>query len=99
MKEYTDLMLDNMDYLVRKVYAENSRQLIKWGVQERTAFEWLTYLAEEVGEVAKAISEHEYRDGYAEEVINEAIQVATLSLKIAEMFKEASKDHVGSDGR
>lgn len=34
-----------------------------------------------------AISEHAYRDGDIDGVINEAVQVATLSLKIAEMYQ------------
>lgn len=56
------------------------------GVQHRTPFEWLTYAAEELGELAKAISEHEYREGDWRDVVDEAVQVATLALKIAEMY-------------
>jgi NTP pyrophosphatase (non-canonical NTP hydrolase) len=40
-----------------------------------------------LGELAKAIGEFEYRNGTKEEVAKEAIQVATLALKIAEMFE------------
>ena len=68
------------------VQIEGVRQVQKWGVQERTPFEWMTYVTEEVGETAKAISEHEYRGGMQSTVVKEAIQAATLLLKIAEMY-------------
>ena len=65
---------------------ESLRQIQKWGIQDRHPFEWLAYLTEEQGELAKAISEFEYKKGLQSEVVNEAIQTATLSLKIAEIF-------------
>lgn len=65
---------------------ENLRQIEKWGVQDRDPFEWLAYITEEVGELSKAISEWNYRMASPIGVIKEAIQVTTLSLKIAEMF-------------
>jgi NTP pyrophosphatase (non-canonical NTP hydrolase) len=68
---------------------ENLRQLKKWGVQDRHPFEWLAYATEELGELARAISEHVYRNGPGCNIVKEAIQTATLSLKIAEMFLEA----------
>jgi NTP pyrophosphatase (non-canonical NTP hydrolase) len=82
-----DLLLKNKEWLVEQVENENIRQLKKWGVQDRSPFEWLTFLMEEVGELASEISELEYRNGNHREVIAEAIQVATLALKIAEMYK------------
>jgi NTP pyrophosphatase (non-canonical NTP hydrolase) len=82
-----DQNLQSIDYLINLVMLENLRQREKWGVQERTPFEWLAYLTEEVGELAKAISEKNYRDGCIANIIDEAIQVATLSLKIAEMYE------------
>lgn len=51
---------------------------------------WLTYTTEELGELAEAISEHIYRDGNREHIIKEAIQTATLCLKIAEMVETGS---------
>lgn len=64
---------------------ESFRQIEIWGVQQHTPFEWLTYTAEELGELAKAISEHVYRGAEAVDISKEAIQVATLALKIAKM--------------
>ena len=86
MREITDQCLRSGPHLMQKVVDENIRQLNKWGVQVRTPAEWMLYLTEEVGELAQAISEHEYRDGSREDVVAEAIQVATLALKIAEMY-------------
>lgn len=68
------------------VQIECQQQVIKWGIQDRTPFEWLTYITEEVGELAEAIQEHEYHAGSADTVAKEAIQAATLCLKLAEMY-------------
>jgi hypothetical protein len=48
----------------------------------------LTYTTEELGELANAIGEFEHRGGPPSKVVNEAIQVATLAIKIAVMFSE-----------
>jgi len=70
------------------VYRENLAQLEKWGVQDHSAFEWLAFTCEELGELSEAITEWHFRDGLPNDCVKEAIQVATLSLKIAEMFLE-----------
>lgn len=80
--------------LFLKVHEENKRQVEKWGVQTHTSFEWLGYTVEELGSVAKAIGEFEYRGGPAEKVVDEAIHVATLALKIAEMFMTGEEKSV-----
>ena len=86
MTDWTDLCLEfNINILKDDVLKENQRQLTKWGIQTRSPFEWLTYLTEEVGELAQAVSEFEYRKGSVDDIYKEAIQVATLSLKIAEI--------------
>ncbi len=85
MNKYTDCGLNDM-WILDKVQTESLNQVKKWGFQTHTAFEWLTYTTEELGELAEAISEYEYRDGSREDIIKEAIQVATLALKIAYMF-------------
>ena len=70
---------------------ENQRQLEKWGIQCRHPFEWLGFATEELGELAEAIGEWQFREGNRGDVVKEAIQTATLCIKIAEMFKH-SKD-------
>ena len=86
---YTDRKLKALPTLVKLIKKENERQLAKWGVDDATPFEWLTYLTEEVGVLAEAISDCEYcREGIfiaRAHIVTEAIQVATLALKIAEM--------------
>ena len=83
----TDKKLTN-PILYEMIQEESERQLMKWGVQTHTPFEWLTYTTEELGELAQAISEHYYRDQPKENVIREAVQVVTLALKIAEMYMD-----------
>ena len=68
------------------VMAEQDRQIAKWGIQDRHPFEWLAYATEEHGELAQAISDFVYNRGLQSAVVKEAIQAATLHLKIAEMF-------------
>jgi NTP pyrophosphatase (non-canonical NTP hydrolase) len=55
------------------------------GVQDRTPAEWLMFLGEEYGELCEAVAENQFRGGERSEIVKEAIQVATLALKIAEM--------------
>jgi len=74
--------------LVALLEEENQAQLKKWGVQIASPPEWMLFLTEEVGELAQAIAEHEYRQGSKEDVIKEAVQVATLALKIVEMYRD-----------
>lgn len=68
------------------VYRENTAQLEKWGVQDHEPVWWLAFATEELGELSEAISEFTFRGGLVESVVKEAIQTATLCLKIAEMF-------------
>ena len=70
------------------MFRENLRQLEKWGVQDHTPAEWLMFATEELGELADAIGEWQFREGLAEPVVKDAIQTATLCLKIAEMFED-----------
>ena len=90
---FTDNRLFNLNKLIRLIEGENEHQIKKWGTQRHTLFEWQTYTTEELGSLAKAISEYIYRNGSVERVISEAIQVATLSLKIAEMVMVKDAHH------
>lgn len=76
------------------VEAENLRQVTKWGYQDVAPQEWMCFLVEEVGELAQAVNKV-YSDGpdrspdfTKESIYKEAIQVATLALKIARMHRE-----------
>ena len=92
MSEMKDKLLKSVEILVEAVMLENAKQIDKWGIQKRTPFEWLAFLTEEVGELAESISEHKWRHGKSLDVYKEAIQVATLSLKIAEMYLKEGND-------
>ena len=81
-----DLCLVSQHELFKKVQDEHHAQIAKWGVQDRHPFEWLAFALEELGETSDAISEWFYRGGEPEHVVKEAIQTATLCIKIAEMF-------------
>ena len=83
MKEYPDsIRFDGMPEICKMIEEEHQKQFDKWGIQKRTLFEWLAYLTEEVGELAEAICENEYRGGDIEEIKKEAVQVAALAFKI-----------------
>mgnify|MGYP001405657941 CR=1 FL=1 len=82
-----DRQFEELQSIVSDCWLEHKMQVAKWGVQDITSFEWITFLTEEVSELSEAISEYEYRDGISQAMYREAIQVATLALKIAEMSK------------
>lgn len=82
-----DQLLKNIESLIEDVMKENAFQLKKWGVQDHDISWWMVFLTEEVGELSQAIGEKHFRGGTRDEIHNEAIQVATLALKIAEMIK------------
>lgn len=87
MRIIKDLELKHESAIGRMVRSESRHQLEKWGVQSRTPAEWMLYLSEEVGELSAAIADYEYdRGGTRGDVIKEAVQVATLALKISEMY-------------
>ena len=94
MNKYKDQQFKKLPLinLMAFVEAEHHVQISLHGVQVRSAFEWITYTVEELGSLAKAIGEYEYRNGSRKEVFKEAIQVATLSLKIAEIFHKEEED-------
>lgn len=61
-----------------KIAQEQYRQLMKWGIQKHNSFFWLAILAEEMGELAKAMLEHsETGDEVEKELIHCAAVCAT----------------------
>lgn len=87
-----DLCLENLSNLIKLVKLENEKQIEKWGIQDHDPPTWMLILNEEVGELNKAVLKQwvnagDYRK-FRDQVIKEAIQVATLALKIAEMAKK-----------
>lgn len=87
MKLYDDVT-GKMTETFDKIQDEHWAQYSKWGIQDdKTLFEWMCYLTEEVGELAEAISENEYRDGSYRNIEHEAVQVAALACKIIEIIQ------------
>lgn len=87
-RQITDRGLKALPTLVSLIQVECARQIEKWGIQDKTPFEWVTYTTEELGELAEAVTNFEYGRGRKRHVVAEAIETATLCLKIAEMYLE-----------
>ena len=85
---YEDKGLKNFDRLARMIIQEHMHQIDKWGTQNHPAFTWLGFATEELGETSEAISKYQFENGEKKQVVYEAIQTATLMLKIAEMFMD-----------
>lgn len=75
--------------LFDQITEERQRQDKKWGrnFPDRTDFQWLTILTEEVGEAAKAIN-----DGDEENLLEEVIQCAAVCLSWLELRTPDKKD-------
>lgn len=72
---------------VTMLESESRRQIDMWGKQTHDPAEWFLILGEEVGELGQEICKVQF-DGRlddARKLIAEAIQVATLAIKIARM--------------
>ena len=71
---------------------EHAAQTRKWDVQTHTVAEWALILAEEEGELAREMLGLQFGGshftGYAN-LRHEAVQVATVALRIAEMARQA----------
>lgn len=60
------------------IRAERTRQNLKWGPQDHSPSHWFVILAEEIGEIAKAIYEND-KEEYPKELIQSAaVIVAAL---------------------
>jgi len=98
----TDLQLKD-SWVWEEVACENRRQINKWGVQSHNIAEWHLIIAEEFGELSKEmLAEHFEGDSYnpsdrialRSRLENEAIQLATLAMKIAEMAHSSKLDTI-----
>lgn len=73
------------------IWGEHNRQINKWGFQEHDIYKWLCFLMEETGELSESIAEHDFRKGSLESIKSEAVQTATLAIKIAYMVDKLIK--------
>lgn len=83
---------------------EHKEQIKKWGWQMHHLFEWLAYITEEEGELARAISEYVTggqksggRDGDLLDIAIESMQVATLAAKLMWMIVDNVAHNEGVD--
>lgn len=67
------------------IAAEDVAQREKWGDQTHSIYKWVLILSEEVGELSKAVLESYHSDLCLRDIVKEAVQVATVALKIAWM--------------
>lgn len=87
---WQDKKLETLNSLLRCIQDENRRQLAKWDEQKYSIAAWSLILNEEVGELNKELCTMHFTEGAGEyqtrrDAFYEAIRVATLALKIAEM--------------
>jgi NTP pyrophosphatase (non-canonical NTP hydrolase) len=85
---WTDPTLQRDSQSISWALVESTRQIQKWGVQTHSPAEWFLILGEEIGELGQAVCKVHFDDGHSfdfAQVREEAIQVAALALKIAEM--------------
>jgi NTP pyrophosphatase (non-canonical NTP hydrolase) len=74
------------------IIAERKRQDEKWGVQFHTAVEWVSILAEEVGEAATEANElHFAGTPRLAELRAEVVQVAAVAVAIVEWIDQGAK--------
>jgi len=67
----------------RDALTENYRQVEKWGSQrDNPPGIWLAILAEELGEVAKAILENEPRENLYQELVQVAAVAASMAVRL-----------------
>lgn len=75
--------LRELNEVLDLIRAERDRQNAKWGAVQNNAIpEWGIILAEECGEVIKAMNEAWFRTGNPQEVIDELVQCAAVCVSI-----------------
>ncbi len=82
---WEDRFLVSWKELQNEVFDENIAQQLKWGRQTHTIAEWALILSEEYGELMKEMCESHFQRVHRPNLRTEAIQLATLALKVAEM--------------
>lgn len=80
---------DNMDTVNTAVLKEIDRQFVKFGVQEHASQMWFLIATEEIGEIAKALIEHHFRNGSVKDIYKETVEtIACLMQFLAALDRE-----------
>lgn len=77
-----------MSDVYAEIRAERTRQDSEWGDQVHGSFVYATVLAEECGEVARAIHDARFAGGSIAAIRSELIQVAAVAVQIVERIDE-----------
>lgn len=67
-----------------EIRAERDRQDARWGAQNHSSFVYAAVLAEECGEVARAVHDIRFGQGTKTQLRVELIQVAAVAVQIVE---------------
>lgn len=78
--KYIHTMGDRVVNTLVDVFDERVSQDEKWGVQEHDDYVWNAILGEEVGEVAQALIDHEFKGTDHKDVRAELVQVAAVAV-------------------
>ncbi len=88
-----------MDNILNEIKIERQNQDCKWGVQNHHPFVWLAILGEEVGEVNKAVLDHNFDKKSLENYREELIQVAAVAVAMIECLdreNESKRNNLSS---
>jgi NTP pyrophosphatase (non-canonical NTP hydrolase) len=77
-----------------EIMRERARQDSKWGVQNHSVMEWHLILAEEFGEVGKALNEYHFRKAPLKDVRDEVIQTAAVCIAMLESMDRNQGDQL-----
>jgi len=73
-----------MENIFEEIKIERENQDLKFGVQNHHPYVWLAILGEEVGEVNKAVLNHNFDKASLENYRKELIQVASVAVAMIE---------------
>lgn len=95
-KRLTDQQLENLPVLINRVKKCNEAQ-VSFGITIDTPEGWSCTVGASYGRMCDSINAAQNDIGTEEAIINTAIETATLSLKMAEMYLKVQADRI-NDG-
>lgn len=86
-------MTKEFEMAMAEISLERKRQDEKWGVQNHHPILWNLILAEEMGEVAKALNEWHFRSAPVKDVRDELIQTAAVCVAMLESMERNKESY------
>lgn len=77
--------------VIEDVIAERIRQDTLWGEQNHEGFIWANLLGEELGEVCKALNDHEFKGAARADIREELVQVAAVAVSWIECLDRQAR--------